>query len=300
MNENVKRKAAIAFLISALSLPFISAVLRTLNIFFFFDSQLGYYQRGAILPLISNIILGIGALVLIALAFVFFKKSAISYCTHTRTEAVISYICAAVVGFVAVFVLLSSASAAVKDFSSIVSEEKNALTVHFIKGAEVFLTLVCALYFVIAIQNIKPILKVLAGILAIVRLTIMLGSSYFNSLVQMNAPDKLLFGLACVFSMLFIASELKVFAENPRPHIYLISASLTMALGLTSALPSVIAYHSGRLPKNNGLYFEYYLLLALALYSGVRLTLQMIKLIRAKKEADIPLTENDISCEDDK
>ncbi len=278
MNNDTKKKAAIIFLTVALSLSAVSALLRTLNMLFFFDSFLGYYQKGAALPIISNILLALGAVFFTVFAFVFFKKQPMSISAPCRTETVISSLSAAVAVFAAGFEL-------VKAFKGNYSITPIAL-----------LSLVCAAYFLIAIHNVKPLFKVLSGLLLIIRITLMLAGSYFNHYVQMNAPDKIMFGLACVLSLLFIASELKLFVDNARSHMYFISAALVAVFSLTSSIPSIIAYHAGRLPEDNGLYAEYYLLLAIAIYAGARLSVQIIRTVKAK--APQTESENTQSCEE--
>lgn len=265
MNENSKRGASIAFLATALSLAVISAVLRALNIFFFFDESLGYYESGAALPLVANILLGVGALFLVVFAFCFFRREKIEYSSRSVIQ-----ICVSVIS--AITALALAVGNAIEAFKG---DRLGMLTAA--------LSLMCALYFVCALVDINPIYKALAGIFAIARLTFMLAASYFNQSVQMNAPDKVLFGLACVFSMLFVASELKVFVGTARTPIYLIASALAAVLSATSAIPSIIAVHASKLPESNGLYMEYYLLLGIALYAGARLTISTLNIIKDKK-----------------
>ena len=95
MNENSKKGAGIAFFVSALSLAMISAILRALNLFFFFDSSLGYYESGAALPLVSNILLGVGAIFFIVFAFCFFRKEKTEYSAPSVIQISASAISAA-------------------------------------------------------------------------------------------------------------------------------------------------------------------------------------------------------------
>ena len=272
MNENTKKRAGVAFLASALSLAVISAILRALNIFFFFDSNLGYYKSGAALPLISNILLGVGAVFFIAFAFIYFKNDDPKYSSPCATQVSVSVISA-----------VTALALAAGDIINAVKDMLNADKDGRLGILTAVLSLMCALYFICALVDIKPIFKALAGIFTIARLTFMLGASYFDQNVQMNAPDKIMFGLACVFSMLFVASELKVFVGTAKMPVYLISAALSTVFSATASIPSIIAVHTNRLPESNGLYMEYYLLLGIALYAGARLTLSMLNIIKDKK-----------------
>ena len=119
----------------------------------------------------------------------------------------------------------------------------------------------------------------------------------------MNAPDKILFGLACVFGMLFGVSELKLVVGSPRPAIYHISVASTILFGSVASIPSIIAHHAGRLPEQSGAYYEYYFILAMAIYAAIRLFTEFssksgkslyISDIEANVEADIEIkTESD-------
>ena len=126
-------------------------------------------------------------------------------------------------------------------------------------------------YFISDILKPKTATKIELNILTLVRLTAMLAVSYFDQNVQMNAPDKILFGIACVIAMVFTVSELKLIVGSARKVLYTLSAALTVLLCSTASIPSIIAFHAGRLPENNGLYFEYYFLLAMAIYAAIRL-----------------------------
>ena len=265
MNKKAISNAALSVIIAAVSLAVISVVLRSLNLFFFFDSELGYYERGAILPVVANLLLGLGSAFFVVFGFAFFRKKPIEY---KKTNIATATVCV----ISALFCLVLTVSDAV----SVINGNRFGLLF-------AALSFMSGLYFVCAATDLKPVYKIITGVFAIIRLTLMLGGSYFDQQVQMNAPDKVLFGLACVFSMLFIASELKVFVGTARSSVFTFSASIASLLSAASSLPSIIAYHGGRLPENNGLYAEYYLLLAIALYGVACLVSTMITFIKENK-----------------
>ena len=114
-------------------------------------------------------------------------------------------------------------------------------------------------------------LRISLRVLGLAMLLLVLASSYFNQKIQMNAPDKILLGIACVFSMIFIANDLKALVGTQRRSTYGIFAALTLLFASTASVPSIIAYHAKVLTTSDGIYFEYYLILAMAIYAAIRL-----------------------------
>jgi hypothetical protein len=58
---------------SSLAVTVISVILRSLSMLFFFDSSIGYYSIGAVLPIISNIFTAVGVIGFLILAFAVFR-----------------------------------------------------------------------------------------------------------------------------------------------------------------------------------------------------------------------------------
>ena len=200
MNKKTNSNNTLILFISAIAASVISVALRCINLFCFFDSEIGYYASGAILPTVSNVLLLIFALFFIVFPFITMKKSAANC--------------------------------------------REASGVYW---------------------------KVAVGILSLVLLTVVLAFSYFNQKVQMNAPDKVLFGLACITSMVFVANELRVAVGTKRDSTHSAFAALTLLIGATASVPSLIAYYTGALTSSDGMHLEYYLILAMAIYAAVRL-----------------------------
>ena len=211
MNKIKTSVNSLIFFAAALCSAVISVILRSINLFCFFDSEIGYYSQGAVLPTLSNLLLLCFALFLTVFSFVRMKE-----------------------------------------------KEQG--------GAE---------------ASRLP-LRLGIGIAVIALLTAALATSYFDQKVQMNAPDKILFGLACAFSMIFTANELKAAVGTKRPFAYELFASLTLLFGATSSIPSIIAYHTGALvipvpvdtdPKSYLILnvAKYYFILAITVYTAIRL-----------------------------
>ena len=253
MNKDRTSIKSFILLLTAAVSALLSVALRCVNFFFFFDADLGYYTKGAVLPIAFNIFLLASAAFFIVFSFVGAKEDRMVYRAPSGFSKALLFLPVALSVTLAIFNLTKAMKG---------SPECLILTL---------ISLFASVYFISDTLRLRVVTKVEFNVLVIVVLTVLLAFSYFDQKVQMNAPDKLLFGIACISSMLFAVSELKVAVGTARPSVYLLSAASTVLFGFTSAVPSVIAFHAGRLPEANGMYFEYYFILAMAVYAAIRL-----------------------------
>ena len=263
INDKTSKKTFI-ILLTAIVTALVAVALRCVNFFLFFDPELGYYTAGAVLPTVFNILLLALVIFFVLFSFIGIGKGTMIYRAPSRLSKVFLFLPA-----------LLTVALAVHDlylFYLTTITPADDLTKGTVTG--LLLMLVSAfsgVYFITDVLKPKTATKIELNVLTIIRLTVMLAVSYFDQQVQMNAPDKLLFGIACVSAMLFTVSELKLIVGTARRTVYTLSAATTVLLCSSASIPSVIAFHAGRLPENNGLYFEYYFLLAMAIYAAIRL-----------------------------
>ena len=250
--DKTSKKSFIIFLTATVS-AILSVALRCVNFFFFFDTELGYYTKGAALPIVFNILLFASAIFFIVFSFIGSKEDRMVYRAPSLFSKILLFIPA-----------ILSATLAVYNLTKAIKGEPECLILMLISAF-------ASLYFISDILKLRVITKIEFNILVIIVLTLMLAFSYFDQKVQMNSPDKLLFGLACISSMLFTVSELKVAVGTARPSVYMLSAASSILFGFSSAIPSIVAFHTKKLPESNGLYFEYYFILAMAIYATIRL-----------------------------
>ncbi len=248
------QRRIILFATVSLALTVISIALRCVNLSFFYDSDIGYYTRGALLPALGNILLFFSLLFFAIFPFFIFRKADVAYSPKTPLSARI----AAAVPAIGFLIL------AVTDLT----DPKLTVSIPFLSCA---LSIIAAVYFIlVALEKATPLSSVLCGFCAILRLVLALGSSYFDVTVPMNAPDKLLFQFACLGGMVFLVSELRAVASKARPFLYFFAAGCAVLFLGTSSLPSLFAAHASIL-KNTELLFSYYMLASLFVYVAVRL-----------------------------
>ncbi len=252
MNTAKTSKRSFAFLLTALITAFVAVVLRTVGFIFFFDGDIGYFTSGAVIPIIFNLLLFAATVFFAILSILKLKGEKVVYCAPNGADKA-AFIIAAV----------ASVALSVSDLISAIKGEATGLLL-------MILSLLSGLYFIYDLLKFKKITKMELSILIFVRVTLLLAVSYFDQTVQMNSPDKVLFGLACLCVMFFTVNEMKILVGSMRPATFYLSSALTIVFCISASVPSIIACCIGKLPFD-GLFFEYVMLLAIAVYCVTRL-----------------------------
>lgn len=250
----VSRRKDTVVIVSAIA-AVVSVILRIINFFFFYDSEAVYYSTGAPLPIISDCLMYGAVLYLAFFSVLKFKKKTLKAADSPLALRICS-------------IAVATASFVMLTVTDLIDAATQKAPLSVLLAA---LSLISAAYFVLAIFKTNVAYTIICGILAIIRVVIMLASSYFNQSVAMNTPDKLIYGVACICVMLFIVSELKLTVKAPRSWLYVFSAAATAIICSTASIPSIIAYFTGKLPEESGLFSEYFVLMGIAIYAMIRL-----------------------------
>ena len=219
------------YTLSLLTVTLLLILLRSLDLFFFFDREIGYYQRGALLPIAETVLLFASPLSLLTAALLWLRHIPVRYGETNPLPLRLSALLTSL--FSLIFVVLS-----LWDQSEGFSLANRVLLI----GA-----MITAVYFLLtAGKTALPLLpRFLTGVGAVVFLLFALGSAYFDATVPMNAPDKLLFLIACLFAMLFTAEELRVYAEVPKSGRYFFSLGCAVFFLGVSSIPTLIGVSFG-------------------------------------------------------
>ncbi len=277
MNEqknSLRQKALLFFSVSA-GIALISIALHTVNLLCFFEASIGYYLRGAFLPILEWIVLGIAVVSLLALSIVFFRKQPLAY----KKRAPVWVRIGAALGAIGFGALVLSDG---KSYLAALEElAENGSATGLIP---ILLGLGATVYFVlIALNGKNEGLRILTGFCVILRLLSTLSNSYFDFTVPMNAPVKLTLQLGILSAILFLINELRATVASPRPSLYMFFAGIaTVCLGVSS-LPSLVASYHGIFISEGEIYC-YYALLGLFLY--VTLRFLSLSLSPMREEAD--------------
>jgi hypothetical protein len=215
----------------------------------FFDSDVGYFSIGAIFPAISNAFLGVGIIGFLVLAIVALdKKDAYEY----RKAGAFRIVTCALGVLSALVLSVSSLPAAISGdkFASLCAA----------------LAFTGGLYFPCACFKIGNAWRFITGACLAARLMCMMGAYYFNQEITMNAPDKIIFCIACAFAMWLIPCELKATIGVVRPWIFAISTVGAASVCAAASLPSIVKLITDPAFEGMG-YAEYALLLAISVYA---------------------------------
>lgn len=213
------------YCISALALTAVLSVLRTLSLFFSYNTSVGYFNR-SFLSVFTAALFIIGALWCLS-PLVAIPRGEIS--TKLTPDSIPLK---AVSAYSAVVVLLSGVLMAMTAGMSPIE-----------KLGAIF-AIISTLFFIftIATKEKLEIVRAFSSIILVVALVSVLASVYFELTIAMNSPHKILGSFALMSAMLFVLCETRIYlarfdAQKATPRLH-------FALSLTSAtlgLPFVIS-----------------------------------------------------------
>lgn len=281
----------------------VCTVLRLLCILFFFDTDIGYYISGAVLPTVLNIVLFVATVGAFALCMIPQLRLAPVFPSASHPVRRFALLPAAGFAVYAVIYLMWLADYAeiygTVPFSYILTEIASI-------GACVFFCLISVR------EKNDDAVFLLMGALTVIWLVIALADCYFDTLVQMNSPNKLIFQFACLGAMLLAVNELRQGFDVKRKGFHLFSASVALIFTLCSSVPSAIGYFMEKMPVAYSLIYSDTVFLLIAVFSAVRL----IQLCFGKEQitvdgstedleevcnTEIPATEGEsLACDENK
>lgn len=256
------KKALRIYGISVLAAAFACVVLRLISTMFFFDGDIAYYQAGATLPVVANVIMAltaIGAIVFCLISKVSVEPNMPVETKVTRIASIIAAVGFAVFGMIYVTSLMQYSNI----YGSIPSTYLLCAVCTF--GA-------CAFFALKALRaSNADILYVLTGILVAVWLVLELAECYFDTFIPMNSPLKLTFEFACLGALLLTVNEMRVGLDQKRRGFHLFAATVASVFLPTSAIPSIICYLSGDMPASYVLVYSDLVMLGISVLAVARL-----------------------------
>lgn len=235
MFERIRNKnvlSPVLFVALSLALTALLIVLRFVNLLCFFDYDIGYYQRGAALPIIMNALLVLSVL-FFAVASIFITRAPKSLCGYEKNSFTIigSSLCA--LTFLALGINFSLFSIALPSHIQ--------LNAKIISLYAVF-SMLAALYFISNIVNFIGKYRALFAIPLIINAVSILAISYFDITIQMNSPQKLLLHVACLASMFFFITEARCIFEDMRKKLYIFWLCTGIFFSGVYSVPSLIYF----------------------------------------------------------
>lgn len=239
----------------------ICVFLRFISLSFFYDSKIGYYVSGAIVPVIAQSLPMIFVAAMLIIWIIPSLRVTPNEAINCRRMCFWAIFPA--VGFTAytVFYLITVYNTLISGISFGVIDIVTIITT------------VCssAFFWLIFAGKTGTGLYVGTGVALLVRLLLMLAEEYFDIQVQMNAPNKTVFQFAILCAMLLTVNELRVGQPITKPMFHLFSASIAVVFTTLSSIPSIVSYFAGNLPQNYNLLFYDVILLLFAVFAVARL-----------------------------
>lgn len=270
------KKRVILLCAISIALSALATVGRYVSLTAFYD-KIGYYQSGAIIPKLSNL--------LYALSLVFFAVSACLLLPKInrsvalkKMERMVALIPAAAV----LTHLFLDASKLLESSGWVVT-----LDLLFSISALVF-------FASIAFCDQPSPITAISGIGAVVWTAVVWINSYLDLYVPMNSPDKLFFHFACVGCMVFIFAETRTLYAMPRPRLYIFSMLAVILSVFTCSIPNIIANFSDTFAVYKLLQYDI-IFLAIAIYALARLVFFCIGYVEYKEETATPDDQKDIT-----
>ena len=272
--ENMKKFSIKQISLIAGILATVSFILRIISLLSFHEYS-GYYQKDAIVPIISNTVFAISIIFALVATMVFVKKD-----HHITLPSNISNYCAIIPIATAIF-----------HISRILTLPYNDLAVN--KYLMIITCVLFAAYFLmIFINKVKETVTVYLGIGACFYIFLNWVFVYFNFASPINSIDRIFFYLACAGAILFIFNEICACFGCVKPKFYFFSLFCAIITISVSSLSSVIA--SGEISAYTWLESDISLL-SVMIYAIVRLVTMLFK---KEKTASPEITaEDNEKCE---
>lgn len=228
-----KYKKINIFALAVLMLTLVAAVLRTLSLVTVFESDTGYYQLGAALPTVLNILCVLAVAAFAAFPLFFIKKDEVAV---PPMHKACRYV--AILPAIAFALLTAKKWSAFFGAAEFAMEQKNL----FLVFLPPVLTLFALIFFVLACTGLKATaLTAAAGSFAIISFAVELALSYTDMTVPMNSPNKLMSHFAYIGIMLFLLAELRALWQVRKDRLYFFSAAVAVFFTGSYSVPVICA-----------------------------------------------------------
>ncbi len=256
-----KKSSRAVFGICVLIVSVLCTALRIISTLLFFDTDIGYYQAGKIIPLLSYAVPA--AAVIAAMLFCFIPK--IRLAPIDAYDTIYTRVCAILpaIGFAAFSVMYILS---LVEYSTLQSQ----IPFSFILCA--LCSVAAAVFFALkALNKQANTAVVICGILTVLWLVLALAQSYFDTFVTMNSPLKTVFQFACLSAMLFVLCEMRMGIDGTRKRLHMLAAAAAVILLPLSAIPSLLGLAAALMPQSYTLVYYDITLLAIAVAAVSRL-----------------------------
>lgn len=234
-----------------------AAALRTVSILTAFESDIGYYERNAIIPYIQQALIACSIIAIIVLSCILKKSSMPDNApapSHFSTFA--SFLCGTLQISAAILLLL---------FQRGTIAPVTALIIlgFFFATGYFFYDALCP-------PEKKSPLCAIPAMAAVLGLVAVIVKVHLDHTVPLNSPNKVLILITFAVIPLFIVQELRFIVGNPQPRLYVATASISLLLCAALSIPGIIGHYTNVLSGGDFLIY-YTLTFGYGVYIFVRL-----------------------------
>ena len=239
-----------------LSIPILSVItsvgaavalgLRIICLFFFYDN-IGYYQAGAILPILANVIFAI----LIAFVAVTAILSTYKDKSVELPSKLSQYAAVFPIGALVFHLVSHSKEKFIPWVKMLINDIKNGVfsssSFDFVICATMLAIIVSVIFFLfifLAKKRFNTITFYL-GLGALVYVFLCWMASYFDFSIPINSTDKIFFYLGCAGAILFIFSEMCAIYGSVRSRFYYFSLFTAIITLSVSSVSAIVGYVCG-------------------------------------------------------
>lgn len=265
----------------ALVCAVISVILRILSLSFFYD-ELGYYQSGAPLPIISNILFGLSIAFVAVAAILFIDKSdkKIKPCPPSGIAKALAFA-----------PVIALAYHALQLFIGVYND---SVVNKYVLLAAILISIV--FFVMLSFLKKKSSAIIYVGLGALIYIALLWANTHFDFIVALNSTNKIFFHLSCVAALLFIFNEICAAYGKVKSKFYyfsLLSAIITLS---TAAIPSIIGYLTGSIKEYLTLEGDLFFVALLA-YAIARLITLLLNKHKDASESQAEATETNETTE---
>ncbi len=275
MKRSFKNLYIISILFAVISA--LAAVIRIAALSVSYDSLIGYYKTGAVLPLSFHLISA--AVPFAAMLTMLFlpKKSEFQY---QKPKTGSAYVCAgSVFSIVTVCAYLGYISLGILGDRKIYTSNTTGVG-EIVEKVALFLGIASVIYFLLVFlrKTEKGENHTFFGYGVILFVLMVLAKTYFDFFTTMNSPNKLLLQITFMSVMIYMLFELRFSLGNAAPGGYAAAALTSFYFCLVCSVPGIAAFFSGIFTKN-----EYFVCHFLCLGFGVYIGARFISFILSQK-----------------
>lgn len=268
MNKTVKILKNYSVLFAALTV--LGIVLRSISLFSFYDSDIGYYKTEAVLPDIFHLLSVAVLPAALSAVFLLPKKDVYSYPKLEGNKALVSSGAIFCMASVAAYIVYSLVSLTTPSYAIIGSAAQNKMGEIVPVLALVFGVISIIYLCLVLLGKTRDDKHVYFGYTVILFVLMVLAKSYFDFYTTMNSPNKLLTQITLMAVMVYMLYELRLSLDNAAPRGYVCMALASLYFTAVCSVPGIIAFFAGRLDKTEYLLCDF-LALGFAVYIGTRL-----------------------------